>query len=99
MKNSVLSSKKSLWQKFENKKSDMTVFFVMVYSVFSLGAVVMEKFADQNCLFWNFFKKSKNGRFSAANFGPLKIVFSLLFTPIFSARPRFMFWTPKSDWT
>ena len=47
-----------------------SVGFVVVYSVFSVGAVITEIFADQNRQFCKFPKKTKNGRFRAAKFAP-----------------------------
>ena len=37
--------------------------YVMVYFVFSRGAIFMEKIAKQNCLFWDFSKYLKNADF------------------------------------
>ena len=47
-----------------------SIAFVVVYFVFSVGAVFTEIFADQNRHFWKFPKKTKNGHFRAAIFGP-----------------------------
>ena len=44
-----------------------SVAFVMVYSVFSVGAVFIEKFTDQNRHFWTFSKNSKKGVFVRQN--------------------------------
>ena len=72
-----------------------SVAFAVVYFVFSVGAVITEIFADQNCHFCKFPKKTKNGRFRAAKFAPWKWFF-LLFPPaIFLARPRATFCTPQ----
>ena len=47
-----------------------SVVFAVVNFVFSVGAVITEIFADQNCHFWKFPKKTKNGRFCTAKFSP-----------------------------
>ena len=41
----------------------LSMLFIVVYSVFSVDAFVMEKIAKQNCLFWLFWKKGEKGRF------------------------------------
>ena len=43
---------------------------VVVYSVFSVGAVFMEIFALQNCLFFDFSKNLKKRRFVRQNLPP-----------------------------
>ena len=65
---------KKKWQIFNEKKSvtkfqkskfwidsfvAFSVGYVVVYSIFSVGAVFMEKFAIQNCLFFEFSKMFK----------------------------------------
>ena len=72
-----------------------SVGFVVVYSVFSVGAVITEIFADQNRQFCKFPNKTKNGRFRTAKFGPKKWFFLLFLPPILFACPRGTFWTPK----
>ena len=47
-----------------------SVAFAVVYFVFSVGAVITEIFADQNCYFCKFPKKTKNGPFRTAKFAP-----------------------------
>ena len=72
-----------------------SVAVVLVYSVFSVDAVFMEKFVDQNCQYWKFSKKHKKGCFHTAKLGPYKYFLSFFSSPILSACPRGSFSTPK----
>ena len=96
----TLKQKISLTKVWKSKIWDdsslaISIPIVVVYSVFSVGAVIMEKFGDQYCLFWKFSKKWKKREFWTAKFDPLKKKFHLFSSLIFLACPRATFWTPK----
>ena len=58
------------WKIWDDSFLAISVAFVVVYSVFSVGAVFMEKMADKNCQFCKHPKRSKNGRFCTAKSTP-----------------------------
>ena len=69
--------------------------YVMVYLIFSGGALFMENFIIQNCLFWDFSKTSKLYRFCGANNAPYNAYQSfffsiLLYFPLDSYTPIFV---------
>ena len=63
---SVMKVQKSkIW---DDRFLGFSVAVVVVYSIFSVDAVFMEKFVDQNCQYWKFSKKNtKKGVFIQQN--------------------------------